>query len=160
MSFRRLVYIVGRICHYAFVLLLVVGFCQARDLARIPWLGDRLAENYKMVLIILISLHAVAVFTWPPRRYENMDSELRAELYRIPLSRLYRRPAGLIFLEVMALLAVTIMGAVCLIYPTIRAFSLSPDRTISDAHIWCFLWGYICLMMASSELYQYIYPRR
>jgi hypothetical protein len=160
MSFRRLVYIVGRVCHFAFVLLLVVGFCQALDLARIPWLGDRLAENEKLVWIILISLLAFDQFTSPPRGYENMDPELRTELDRIPLSQLYRRPAGLIFLEVMALLAVAIMGAACLIYPIILAFSLSPDRTISDAHIWCFLWGYVCLMTAWSQLYQYIYPRR
>jgi hypothetical protein len=158
MTFRRFIQIFGHLCHWAAVLIMTVVFMQAAGIIQQPWLGDLLRDKPLVVWGPIGSLFLFDLFVRPPIRYRLMDPEVRAALDRIPLSRLVGRSTGLLFLEIVAMLAVMIVGGVCLVYSIIDLLNEPPGPGFKQSNAWCFFCGEVLFFLGVNSLRSYIYP--
>lgn len=158
MTIHRLVQIIGPACLWTLLLIGLAYVWQPWTIDWIPWLFDVLAANRKATWAVLGCALLLSVYLTPPREYRTMDPEILAALHSMPLSRLYGRSTGLLFLEVVALLAVASIAAIILAFPIVDVLFGKPSRGVNQAHLWGFGIGYVTLGISLNLLRPYIYP--
>jgi hypothetical protein len=158
MIFRRFIQIFGQASQLAGAILLLVVCMQASGPFQQPWLLKLLLDKPLFVWGVIGSLFLFGFCTRPPTRYEYMDPGMRAALNHTPLSRLVGRSTGLLFLEIVAILAVMIVGGVCLVYSILDMFNLPSGAGFKKSTMWCFVCGEILFLGGMNILRSYIYP--
>jgi len=158
MIFRRFIQILGHASQLAGAILLLVILSHVSRTFQQPWLGDLLVNKPLLVWGAIGSLFLFGFCTRPPTRYEYMDPGMRAALNHTPLSRLVGRSTGLLFLEIVAILAVMIVGGVCLVYSILDMFNLPSGAGFKKSTMWCFVCGEILFLGGMNILRSYIYP--
>ena len=158
MIFRRFIQILGQASQLAGAILLLVVCMQASGTFRQPWLLELLLDKPLVVWGVIGSLFPFGFCTRPPTRYEYMDPGMRAALNHTPLSRLVGRSTGLLFLEIVAILAVMIVGGVCLVYSILDLFNLPPGPGFKYSNAWCFFCGQVLFFLGLNSLRSYLYP--
>ncbi len=156
MTFRLFVYMLGYFFHWSAMTLLALCILVGVGVIQVPWLGDVL-RNEPMHLFLLIGiLYLFGLCGRPHPNVRRLPRDMRARVNRMPLSVIFNRSPGTIFLEITALLTLATVGLVCAVYPvmTVRG---NPDR-VGEGFRWCVGFGVIFFLWAMRSLYVYVHP--
>ena len=156
MTFRLFVYMLGYFFHWSAMTLVALCILDVVGVIQVPWLGDVLRNEPMDMFLPIGILYIFGLCGRPHPNVRRLPRDMRARVNRIPLSVIFNRSPGTIFLEITALLTLAAVGFVCATYPLM----VIRPRTGSTSGIFHFsaCFGLLSFWWAMRNLYVYVHP--
>ena len=161
MTIHRLLQIIGPVCWWILFLGVAADWMWptlTRWLPSLLCLSEFLGARPRFTAILLVCLCVSGVYLLPPPEYRRIDAELLRRLHRTPLSRLYGRSAGLLFLEIVSLMTVAVGSTGTAVYGVLELVDRDIGQGISHAGYWSYFAGTSISLLSHYSLRRYIFP--